>query len=93
MEKNTQSISESSSDNFKLPMICIVLGFLSGLFGFISGIPSIIVGHIALRKAKKNNFQSNLAYKRMAIFGLCLGYNGTLMSIYALKIIYDVFLI
>jgi len=73
-------------------MISIGLGFLSGLFGFISGIPSIIVGHIALRKAK-NDFQFDIAYKRMAIFGLCLGYTGTLLSFYVLKRLYEMFLI
>jgi ABC-type antimicrobial peptide transport system permease subunit len=79
----TKSQDESSSANYKLPMISIVLGFFSGLLGFLTGIPSIIAGHMALRKYKEN-FYPSVAYKRMAIYGLCLGYTGTLLSIYVL---------
>jgi predicted acyltransferase len=92
LQSNIKYNSESSPSIYKLPAISIWLGFLSGLFGFIAGIPSIIVGHMALRNMK-DELHPNRTYKRMAIFGLCLGYIGTLLSIYVAKIIYEIFLI
>lgn len=90
MQEMTESQSETSHDEYMLPILSIIFGFLSGIFGFITGIPSIILGHLALIKCR-NTSKPDVAYKRMAIFGLFIGYTGTILSGFALLILKDIF--
>ncbi len=54
-----------------LAVASLVLGLLSFLFWFFTGIPAVITGHMALNRIKQNPM---LGGKGMAIAGLILGY-------------------
>jgi hypothetical protein len=72
--------SDQERKNAPLAVISLVLGFLSCvMFGFISGIPAVICGHISLSKLKRepNRYKG----KRLATAGVVLGYIGILLTI------------
>lgn len=58
----------------------IILGSLSFMFGFFTGIPAIITGVIGLKKIKK----SGEAGRELAIIGIIFGTIGTILSVLAL---------
>ncbi len=63
-----------------LAVLSLVLGFLScTIFGILTGIPAVIIGHISLSKIKNNPIK--FSGKRLAISGLILGYTGITMTI------------
>jgi len=57
----------------------MMLGFLSCvMFGIITAVPAIILGHISLSKYKKN---PDYKGRKIAIAGIILGYLGILVTI------------
>ncbi len=66
MEEKTKVKSAPASS-----VASLVLGCLSFVFAFITGIPAIICGHIALSKIKKEQLAKG---KGIAIAGLVIGY-------------------
>jgi len=88
-KKNTES---SINKLHSFALYSMILGFLSFLFGFFTGIPSIIYGHLFLFKCKKKSNTVNSTYKRMAIGGLIFAYSGMLtFAILLLLIISSIF--
>jgi hypothetical protein len=65
---------------------CVNLGVLSLLFGFITGIPAIITGHIALSNIKKS--PTIYSGKGLAFTGLILGYISTIFTCLYLIIVF-----
>jgi len=64
----------------------LVLGILSlACFTFLSGIPAIILGHIARKKARVD--PNRFGGEGLALAGLILGYAGTALTIVQLAII------
>ena len=66
----------------KIKVSCLALGCLSVVFGFITGLPAIIVGHVALVRGRRCNDRSPLV-----VIGLSLGYVFTVASVVLLWII------
>ncbi len=79
----TEINENSSIDEIKLPNATpsVILGFLSCvLFGVITGLPAVILGHVALSEYKSNPSKYNIKDKRLAINGLLLGYTGIVLT-------------
>jgi hypothetical protein len=53
------------------------LGLLGGVFGFLTAIPAVVLGHVFFSSHKKNE---SALYKRMAFGGLIFGYLGIIYS-------------
>ena len=76
-------MDNKNSIETKLPhsTLILILGFLSCIiFGVLTGIPAIILGHKALGKYKKEPLKYNIKDKRQALSGLLLGYTGTVLT-------------
>jgi len=65
-----------------LSITALVLGILSILFGILTAVPGIIVGHIARSKAKKN--PEHYGGSGMALTGLILSYAVIILSVAAI---------
>ena len=79
-QANISITSDQEQEIAPLAVISLILGFLSCvMFGFISGIPAVICGHISLSKLKRepNRYKG----KRLATAGVVLGYIGILLTI------------
>ena len=81
---NTQDEYQQKKSLERLPFATasLILGFLSCvIFGIISSVPAIILGHISLSKYKRNpKYQG----KRIAVAGIVLGYIGILITVFIL---------
>jgi hypothetical protein len=78
---NDQPPSAPPPQQKGMSVASLVLGICSFFFLFLTAIPAIIIGHIALNRANK----SPAAYggRGMAIAGLVLGYVGMVLSLVA----------
>ena len=81
---NTQDEYQQEKSLERLPFATasLIIGFLSCvIFGIISSVPAIILGHISLSKYKRNpKYQG----KRIAVAGIVLGYIGILITVFIL---------
>jgi hypothetical protein len=79
LNKQDENHREKSSDRLPFATASLILGFLSCvMFGILSSVPAIILGHISLSIYKK---KTNLQGKRIAIGGIVLGYIGILITV------------
>jgi uncharacterized BrkB/YihY/UPF0761 family membrane protein len=60
------------------PSACLLFGVLSLGLGFVTGIPAIFSGHIALNKIRAN---PEIGRRWMPVLGLTLGYVTTPLSL------------
>jgi xanthine/uracil permease len=73
--------SDKSNSLSRLPLSIpsMILGFLSCvMFGIITAIPAIVLGHISLSKHKKNPEYKG---RKIAIAGIILGYLGIFVTL------------
>ena len=80
LKKQDENLKEETLDRLPFSTASLILGFLSCvMFGIISSVPAIILGHISLSKYKRNpKYQG----KRIAVAGIVLGYIGILITIF-----------
>ena len=78
-------------NNKNLAIKCVVLGVLSGIFGYFTAIPSIFLGHLFLYRYKQNPENYNLSERRMVYGGLLFGYIGFLLWSYVGWLLYKLF--
>ena len=85
---NNKSVNNSHVN--KLAKYSVILGLLSGIFGFFTAIPAIICGHILLYKIKRNIVDPNITNRNMAIGGLIFGYTGLFLWLYLVSLLMQV---
>ncbi|MCB0919345.1 MAG: DUF4190 domain-containing protein [Actinobacteria bacterium] len=71
-----------------LAVAALVLGVLGFLFGFLTSIPGIVVGHLARRRAR----DLNGAGSEMAMVGLVLSYVITILTVLAVLLMIAILL-
>ena len=75
-----------------LEIKCVILGALSGVLGYFTAIPSIILGHLFLYRFKRNPEEYTLQKKRIVYGGLLFGYIGFLLWTYIGYLFLKIFL-
>jgi len=70
-----------------LAIVSIICGGLTFIFGFLTIIPAIICGHMALGDIKRNPDKYNSSAKTLAIVGV-LGYFSIVLTLLIILAIY-----
>ena len=89
-EKISIETSIDAKPLLKLAKLSVILGLLSGIFGFFTAIPPIICAHLFLYKMKRSSIEIDATYHRMAIGGLIFGYTGLLVWIFIVILLMDI---
>ena len=78
---DVQTLKPNPKPRIALAIVSLVLGIVSVLFciGLLTGIPAIITGHVARRKARTN--PTGYRGARLGMAGLILGYLSLLQTI------------
>jgi hypothetical protein len=82
LKKQCENLIDETSERLPFATTSLILGFLSCvMFGILSSVPAIILGHVSLSKYKR---YPKLQGKRIAVAGVVLGYIGILITVFIL---------
>lgn len=80
MELSSKKRFSKNEKVTSLESLSLILGFLSCvMFGVLTGIPAVILGHVSLYKAKKES--DSHKNKRVVIAAIILGYFGIFLNV------------
>jgi len=70
----TVTVQSQKKQECSLAIASIICGGLSFIFGFLTAIPAVICGHMALGDIKRNPDKYDTSARTLAIVGTVLGY-------------------